>query len=138
MFGCNICIFGHRKTGEFIDPYIPINIRVDENNFYISSLYYAPTYFRKYNFIEEKDFFYGYIDKIIKINKLNNEDLTEIIIKLAEFPHNLDTNKDIGLNVYRHKLVNGYIKKSFCLNPYYDKVNIIDKSNIRRKNEKNN
>ena len=115
-------IFGYRKTGEFIDPYIPITLRMINNNI-IKSLFYAPTFNSLYDYEKEKEFYYGYIDEIVKIK--NGLVETTLIIDLNKFPHYLDINRNIGFNMYLYKLKNNSIFKCFCIQPYYRKPLLI-------------
>lgn len=111
-----LCIFGYRTTGEYIIPYIPLSIRKVKNN-YLCTLYYAPTGNSLWNDLEEEEMKYGYIDDIIQLKV--KEGKMNLEINLEKFPHKLDIQRKIGINLYLYEIEKNSILQAWCLKPFY-------------------
>lgn len=109
-----INIFGYRQSGDYIDPFIPICIRKNKDKYLISSLGQSCRVDINYE-LETKSL-------ISKENvEIHEEDKKiKIIIKISKFPHKINLNSLVALNLYLYKTCNSKVVETWNLNPYYE------------------
>lgn len=110
-----IVIYASRQNGEFVYPFIPVSIRNQHDEYVYSWMH--PSCKLLYNYDLENEFII-FNHNYIQISK--EAQMIEIDIDLKQFPHNININDTIGINIFLFKIFENKVIESWNLIPYYD------------------
>lgn len=116
----NISLYGYRKTGEFVEPFMPVAIRKTSANYVFSRL--SPSCKRKYDYNLEKELDISK-ENYIFIEEKNN--YVSITIFLKRMPYKIRYEETLGFNVSVFQLKQNKVFEYWSLTPYYDLPYII-------------